>query len=453
MARWIRTPVPMIEDLSRRYGDCFTLRFPFQPPFVMFSHPHAIRDLFTGDPDVLHAGEANVILKSVLGANSLLLMDGERHLRERRLMMPPFHGERMRAYLTIMRDLADQTIDRWPLGRPFPIHTEMQNITLDVILRTVFGFDEGAALDRMRERLVRFTTLGTSKLGTSLFLLMPPRYARQIGEWGVDPIDIGPWKLDVSRLVPWRELARARREMDAEIYRMLADRRAQGGGEGREDVLSMLLQTRDENGRGMTDDELRDELLTLMIAGHETSATSLAWAVHRLTQHPEVVAQVADERRRVVGAGRLESEHLPKLDYLDAVIKETMRLTPIVALVGRKLKRPMRIGGHDLPAGVVAIAGIYLTHHRPDIYPDPERFDPARFVGKKPDPYEFFPFGGGVRRCLGMAFAQYEMKIVLAEIVGRVTLRAAPGEKVRIVRRGVTFAPSAGVPVIAEARA
>ncbi len=449
--RWLRDPGAMLEACARRYGDCFTLRLWNQPPWVVFSDPEGIKDIFTGDPALLHAGEANEVLKSVLGENSLLLMDGERHLRERRLMMPPFHGERMRAYGETMRDVADRAIDSWPIGKPFAIHAEMQRITLEVILRTVFGLGAGPRLERMRALLVRYTALGTSRLGTALLLLMPPRYARRIGDLAMDPVRLGPFALDLSRLLPWRELLQVGREVDALIYEELAERRARASAAG-DDVLTMLMAARDEAGQPMSDVELRDELLTLLLAGHETSATSLAWAIHRILEHPEVLRALGEERDRVTGPGPLDVDQIGNLAYLDATLKETMRTRPIISIVARKLKGPMRIGGRDLPAGVVAIACIHLAHQRAASWPDPERFDPARFLGKKPEPYEFFPFGGGTRRCVGMAFALYEMKIVLAQVLRRVRLRAAPGSRVRIERRGITLAPSGGVPVILDAR-
>jgi len=215
----------------------------------------------------------------------------------------------------------------------------------------------------------------------------------------------------------------------------------------------MLIAARDEDGRAMSDDELRDEMLTLLVAGHETTATALAWTIHRILSHADVRARLLGELRDVTGGDPVATEHIAKLEYLDATIKETMRLDPIISDVGRVLARPTRIGGWDLPAGVAACPAIYLTHRRPDLWPDPLRFDPTRFLGRRPNPYEFFPFGGGVRRCLGMAFALFEMKVVLAEVLSRVVLHAAPGYRARLVMRSLTFAPSEGVPVVVERRA
>ena len=450
MLRWLRTPLPALEAAVRRHGEPFTMRFPMAPPFVVFTDPAAVRDLFTGDPDELRAGEANVILRAVLGEHSLLLLDGERHLRERKLMLPPFHGERMRAYGDAMRDTTLRAMAGWPRGRAFPIHPEMQAITLEVILRTVFGIEESASLARMRDVLVRWTEQGASPLGTALLLAVPAVHAHRLRALAQARLRLGPLELAIGRLAPWSPMVRAREEVERLLLGEIAARR-RAGGRGA-DVLSMLLEARDEAGAAMTDQELHDEMLTLLIAGHETSATTLAWTVHHLTRNPPAMAKVRAELDAVVGEGPVTPDHVGRLEWLDASIKETLRLTPIIPMVARRLARPARIGGHDLPEGVVALASIYLTHRRPELWPDPERFDPARFIGRRIDPYHYYPFGGGTRRCLGMAFASFEMKIVLATILSRVELARAPGAEVRLVRRGITFAPSGGMPVVATAR-
>jgi cytochrome P450 len=434
MLHWIRRPLPFMEDCARAYGDCFTIGFPSipgsparsrRPTFVFFSDPEAIREIFTGDGDGLRAGEANAFLEPLLGEHSLLLLDGARHLRERRMMQPPFHGERMQAYGEVMRDITAAVVDGWPVGRPFPIHREMQRITLEVILRTVFGVDEGPRLVRLRDLLTTLLEQGTKPYALLL------------------QVDLGPWS-------PWGRLMRIGREVDEMLFAEIARRRA-GRSNGRTDVLSMLVEARDEQGQPMTDQELRDEMFTLLVAGHETTATSLAWAFHRLLANPGTLERAREELGRVTGGRPLEPSRVASLEYLDAVAKETLRLNPILPVVGRRLAAPMRIGGRELPAGVLATPCIYLAHRRPDIWPHPARFDPDRFIGLRPSPYAFLPFGGGIRRCLGMAFALYEMKVVLAEVLRRVTLRAAPGHQVRVVRRSITLAPSAGMPVVVDA--
>jgi len=447
MARWIRAPIPFMHDCARKYGDTFTLRFPRMPPLVLFSDPAAIKDIFTTDPDDAHAGEANLILRSILGENSLLLLDGKRHLRERKMMMPPFHGERMREYGEAMREATVRRIEAWPRGKPFAIHGEMQAVTLEVILKTVFGL-EGAEMARMRTILTRFVDLGTSPLGTLLLLLLPPDMTEKL--LVTDSIDIRGRHVDVSRLLPWTPLVRAGRDVDESLYAELRRRRSSTETAQRNDVLSMLLSARDEQGNPMSDEELRDEMMTLLLAGHETTATTLAWTVHFISRHPDVHAKIVAEIERVRGDRPLEVDDVGKLEFLDATIKESMRLMPIISLVGRRLKKPLHIGAYDLDTGVGAVGCIHLTHQNPAVWSDPQRFDPQRFVGLKPSAYEWFPFGGGTRRCIGMAFAMYEMRIVLAEIFARTRLRAVDAGEVVPVRRGITLAPKGGVRVIAE---
>ncbi len=410
-------PARFFSTCSERFGEVFTVRMPVAPStVVMFTNPEAIRQIFAGDENELRGGESSVALRPLLGASSILALDGARHERQRRLMMPPFHGERMLAYGETMCAIADHAIQRWPIGRPFPIHREMQAIALEVILRTVFGA-EGTRLDALRILLQRF-----ARLATNLLWLWPPLQ-----------VDLGP-------LSPWGRLVRVRRELDAFLFAEFARRRAESIA-GRDDVLSLLLVARDEDGEPMSDAELRDQMMTLLFAGHETTATALAFAFHNVLRHPEVL----DRLRAELAQGKPE--------YVEATAKETLRLNPIVSEVGRVLSRPMRIGGWDLPAGVAAAPCIYLTHRRPDLWPEPERFDPERFVGRRTSPYEFFPFGGGVRRCLGMAFALYEMKIVLAQVLSRVELRLATGYRMQPVRRSITLAPSRGMPVVVARRA
>jgi cytochrome P450/predicted unusual protein kinase regulating ubiquinone biosynthesis (AarF/ABC1/UbiB family) len=426
--RWVQWPVPFLEECARRWGDSFTLRLPGGPPIVLFSDPEAIRQIFTGHEDELRAGEANVRLEPLLGRHSLLLLDGAEHLHERRLLQPPFHGERMQAYGEVMRAVVDRAIDAWPVGRPFPIQPEMQGITLDVILRTVFGLGEGAALAPLRARLAELLALAAS-----------PEALLAASQNG-------------NPRSPGARLLALRAEVDDLLYAEIRARRAAGGA-GRDDVLSLLLEARDEAGEPMTDVELRDELITLLVAGHETTATALAWAVHRILESPAVLERLRAELGAAAKAGRPTAAELARLEYLDATVRETLRLNPIIPLVGRRLARPMRIGGRDLPAGVVAAPCIYLAHRRPERWPEPERFRPERFLDARPGPYEFLPFGGGVRRCLGMAFALYEMKIVLGEVLSRAALQPAPGYAVRLVRRNITLAPSGGVPVVLTERA
>jgi cytochrome P450 len=307
----------------------------------------------------------------------------------------------------------------------------MQTITLEVILRAVFGVDDGPQLGRLRQHIVDMLALFDSLTGALFF--------------------IPALRLELGGRSPWGRFVHARREFAAIIRGEVARRRAEGTA-GRTDVLSMLLEARDEQGAPMSEESLADEMFTLLGAGHETTASALAWVLYHVLRRPDVVERLRAELQRVAGDGRIDPAQLSRLEYLDAVIKESARLTPVATNVNRLLAAPMRIGGLDLPAGVSVSAAIYLIHHRADIWRDPERFDPDRFIGARPSPYTFFPFGGGVRRCLGAAFATYEMKVVLAQILARTDLRIAPGYRVRSVLRAVTVAPSRGMPVVMDRR-
>lgn len=425
IVRWIRWPLPYLRDARAVYGDTFTIRFPQTPPLVVFSHPDAIKEIFTGDPETMHAGEANMVLEPIMGPRSLLMLDGQEHLRERRLMLPPFHGERMHAYGTTMREITLAIAKRIPEGRPVRFHDLTQELTLDVILRTVFGVADGERAHGLRDALRMLLDFGSSPL-----LLFP-----------MIQIDLGPRS-------PWGRMKRLLADVDRLIYAQIRARRAERGERSRDDVLAMLVDARHEDGTAMTDAELRDEMVTLLVAGHETTATTLAWMFHELAQHPSAQAAAHAEVKRIAPDGLVPPERIGELVYLDAVAKETLRLDPVIPFVGRVLAKPARIGGIDLPAGVAVAPSIWLAHRRAAEFPHPDRFDPQRFIGAKASPYTWLPFGGGVRRCLGMAFAMYEIKMVAATLLAQFSVRPAPGSPIEVVRRAITFAPSAGAPLI-----
>ena len=427
--QFVLRPTGFVDDCRRRYGDPFTLRVPVSGSVVLFSHPDAVREIFTGDADALRAGEANTILGPILGGSSLLLLDGPRHLRERRMMLPSFHGERMLAYGAVMRDVTAAAIAHWPTGQPFPVLTETQAITLDVIVRTVFGVTDPARAAHLTDRLRRFVAIAVN-----------PLYL-----WPRLQLDLGPWS-------PWGRFVRLRGEIDALLDAEIAAHRS-AGDPAADDVLALLLEARDEDGKPMADADLRDQLVTLLMAGHETTATALAWTLHRILTEPGVEQRLRDELTAVTGGRPVEPADVARLEYLDGVVKETLRLNPVIPDVMRILTAPTRIGGLDLPAGIGVAPNIHAAHRRPDVWPDPERFDPERFIGTRPNPYAFFPFGGGVRRCLGMAFALYEMKMVLATVLARAEIALAPGYGIRVVRRNVTWAPSEGMPIVLTRRA
>jgi len=411
-ARFLLRGPRFLEDCWERYGPVFTIRLNTGRTVVIAGDPTIAKEVFQGGGDDLHAGAGNVILKPILGARSVLLLDGPEHLRQRRLLLPPFHGERMRAYAETMREVAERHVSAWPVGRPFSVHPTMQDVTLEIILRTVFGVDEPARIERLAEPMKRL--LNSTDQPLRLLLLQLTRSA------GAKPRS--PWGRVFALLAPVDEL----------IHEQIAERRADD--EARDDILSLLLEARDEDGNGLTDAELRDELMTLLLAGHETTATALAWTVERLVRTPRVLKHLYKE----VEAGE-------STDYLDATIKEALRLRPVVPGVIRQLQRPLTIGGMELPAGVNVAPSIYLIHRRPDVYPDPHAFRPERFLGDEtPSTYEWLPFGGGIRRCLGASFALYEMRIVLETIMRRATLETTDEASEPVKRRFVTFTPRDG---------
>jgi cytochrome P450 family 135 len=410
MAEWILRPVPFIERCRARYGDFFTVRFAIGN-IVWICDPDVIKRVFTGDPDVLHAGEGNAPpLEPIMGPNSVLLLDEPEHMRQRKLMLPSFHGERMQRYGELMREITDSDIEGWPVGTPFPLRIHTQAITLEIIMRAVFGVDDAARLGRLRDALSPLLDLGTHQL--AMVAIAFPVMRRTAGK----------------RV--WERFMRLRAEADELIYDEIRRRRDDPSTPDRDDVLSILLQARDEQGAALTDAELRDELMTLLVAGHETTATAIAWAFDLLLHNPDKLARLKDE----LVAGKSE--------YLEAVIKETLRIRPVVPGVVRKLTAPLELRGYELPAGTRVAPNIYLTHMNPDVYPEPKRFEPERFLDNGADTYSWIPFGGGIRRCLGASFAMYEMRIVIPTILERVEIEAA-GSSEHIRRRAITFAPHA----------
>jgi cytochrome P450 len=405
-AIWSRQARRMLFACQDRYGDVFRLKIAYEGTWVILADPEAVKQVFTGDPRVFHAGEGNQILAPVLGRNSILVLDEKPHMSQRRLLLPPFHGERMQAYGETMAEIAAAEIESWPSGTPYELRPRMQAITLDIILRTVFGVRAGEAFAELRAALRDFLDLTTNPRLLLPLLLVGPGRVRSLGAFR-------------------RRIER----VDRLIYREIAQRRRSGDLEQRDDILSLLVAARHEDGSQMRDEEMRDELLTLLVAGHETTATSLAWAVERLSRHPEKLERLRGE----VEAG---SE-----DYLTATIQETLRLRPVISIVIRRLTEPVEIGGYELPAGVSVTPSIYLMHRNPEIYPDPEAFKPERFLDNPPGTYTWIPFGGGVRRCLGASFAQFEMAVVLRELVKRREIHPANPQSERVFRRAITETP------------
>ena len=415
---WLKKPTWFLDRCSQAYGDVFTMRLPLGMNMVHIARPELVKAVFGGDNDVLRAGEANAtILEPLVGPHSVLVLDGAEHLRQRKLILPAFHGDRMRAWEAAVRDITRAEIDRWPIGKPFALRASMQSITLDVIVRVVFGVDESARRDELRRHI-----LAIAALGRNPFLLFATRDRK-----------LGPH-------APWARFIRARDALDKALIAEIRQRRDAPDLEQRSDVLSQLLLARDDEGRAMTDDEVRDELVTLLFAGHETTATSLAWAFDLLLHHPRALSRLVAE----LDKGGSE--------YLDATITETLRVRPVIALVDRHARQPVRVGGHTIPAGAMACPNIYLAQRRTDLYQDPAAFRPDRFVGQTPPAFGWFPFGGGIRRCLGASFATFEMRIVLPEVLLAVTLRPASPRPARIRREAVTFVPHDGARCVVTVR-
>ncbi len=404
-----------LEACRRRYGDAVTLQTLFDDRFVMVFDPELVKQVFQGSGHQLHAGEANALLGPILGERSVLLLDGAEHLRHRRLMLPSFHGRRMLAYVETMRARADEQIDGWPLDEPFALLPSMQSLTLGVILQTVFGYQPGAAQDELRGRLRAMI----EPLSRPRGLVMIRAVLRGRGQPKAA-----------------REFEQRKRAVDEVLYAEIARRRDQPDLADRDDVFSALLLAEDEQGAKLTDREIRDELLTLLLAGHETTATGLAWTFDLLLHDARVYAR-ARER---------------EAEYLDALVKEALRIRPVIPGVGRVVRdQPFALNGYEVPPGMEINPSIRTIHRRADLYPSPARLMPERFLGPDtPDTYTWVPFGGGTRRCLGAAFALTEMRVVLDRVLERCALAPADAKLAKTQFRVITLAPKGGVRVLQQ---
>ncbi|BAC91005.1 cytochrome P450 [Gloeobacter violaceus] len=422
LLQWIGRPTDYLERTARRYGDPFTMRLGLHSPVtgVFFSSPEAFQQLFNTEPGLFDSGGANAssTFNLLFGTNSLILLDGERHQQQRRLLTPPFHGERMRSYGELIRTLAEQVTARWNLGTPFQARRSMQRISLGVILKAVFGLHDGTRYLRVCRLLGNLIDASASPLLFGLRLIFPQ--------------DAGP-------MSPMGQLKAQIDAIDELLYAEIRERRERPDPRA-DDILSLLMAARDEAGQGMGDVELRDELMTLLVAGHETTATAMAWALYWIHRLPQVRERLLAELDSL--GSDPDPEAIARLPYLGAVCSETLRIYPVAMVAfARVPRRPVRILDREYPAGTFLIPNIYLAHRRPEAYPDPERFRPERFLERTFSPYEFVPFGGGSRRCIGVAFALYEMKLVLATVLSRVELRLADPRPRLPVRRGLTLAP------------
>jgi cytochrome P450 len=411
-------PIAFMDSARARFGDAFSVRFlGFERPMVMLSSPESLRALYAGRDHGLPPGRT-FALRPLLGARSVLLLEGREHLDRRRLMLPAFHGERMRGYSQVVREATERELSRWPAGRPFALHPSMQAITLDVILRAVFGVAEGPRAGELRARLRRLLER-TAAPGLQFGAVI----ARRAGRAG-----------------PLAAIAADRREVDELLLRQIARRRAAAGAGEPQDVLGELMAARFADGSAMDDAELCDQLVTLLVAGHETTATALAWAFDLLLHHPGALERLREE----LEAGEDDR-------YLRAVVSEALRLRPVVPLAGRRLGSELRAEGLELPAGTDVTPAIWLANTAPETYPAPLAFRPERFLDDPPATYSWIPFGGGSRRCLGAAFAELEMRVVLATVLRSRRLTAADARPERVARRNVTLAPRHGTRVVVPA--
>ena len=409
--RFWRRPLDTLLAWQRRYGNVFTVRLPIFGTGVYVAEPEAIKELFTGDQSDLHAGEANAPLAPVLGDRSVLVLDGPEHLRQRKLLLPPFQGSAVKSFRGVIREVAEREVDGWSVGSRFPVRERMRALTFEVICRAVFGVTDAARVERLRSALLSVID--------SAWAFYFPR----------------PLRRDLGRLSPWGVMTRRLARADALLYEEIALRREVPDLDERSDVLSLLLRARDEAGEPMGDVELRDELMTMLAAGHETTATGLAFAFDLLLHNPPVL-------ERLQAAIAAEED-----EYVDAVATETLRLRPVIDAAERMLKESRVVAGWELPAGVRVYPAIALVHHRGDLYPNPEQFRPERFLDGRTESYTWLPFGGGIRRCIGAALAQAEMSEVLRVTLSRVELAAVRPEPDPVVLKAITMAPQHDVPI------
>ncbi|MFL5869586.1 MAG: cytochrome P450 [Solirubrobacterales bacterium] len=407
-ARFVVRPIGFFERYRRELGETFAARLLGPGDVVFVSDPDSVKRLFGADRINTIAPGRNIVLRPLLGPQSLLLQEGDEHLRRRKLMLPPFHGERMRAYESVIAEVTADEVARWPTGTVFALHPSMQAITLEVILRVVFGVADAERRAELRDGLVAI--LAESASPAAVGLTIPP----------------------LRRLPHYRDFDRLVDRTDELLAAEIAERRADPDLSERDDILSMLVAARFDDGSAMSESELRDQLMTLLLAGHETTATGLAWAFDLLLHHSWALDRLTAE---------LESG---QSEYLEAVVEESLRIRPVVPMTGRLLREPATLGGYRLDAGTVILVAIYMTHTNPQIHPEPFAFRPERFLDDDPETYSWVPFGGGTRRCIGAAFAEMEMRVVLRTVLGSARLTAADPRLEQPVRRNVTLSPRNG---------
>ncbi len=418
MLQWVLRPVSFLEECSKQYGDPFQANFGYGP-IVFFSDPQAVEAILTLDPKLFDSSRGNLPLLPVVGGRSVLLLEGEEHRQRRRLLLPPFHGERMRGYAEVIVAATEEVIGRWKPDQPIIVRSALQEITLRVIIQAIFGVGKEQETQVLMGLIEELLELTRSPWVTSTFFLPKLR-------------------INLGSTSPWGRFLRKRSELDRYIYALIDERRRESAHE-RTDILSLLMATQDEQGQHLKDNELRDELMTLLLAGHETSATALEWALYSLHTHFASLKNLRAELER----GSSDPTEIARLPYLNAVYQETLRICSLTIIPMLRLtKSALSLAGHEIAPGTRLAACIYLTHQRPEIYPEPWHFRPERFLERQYSSYEFYPFGGGNRRCIGMAFAQFEIKLILATILKHFKLRLQSASGARPIRKGATLAPS-----------
>ncbi|MBV8967902.1 MAG: cytochrome P450 [Verrucomicrobia bacterium] len=419
---WIGTPFALMRECRQRYGESFVLAIGQKIPQVVFvSSPKALELILANDDDDIFdaPGELNAAVLPLLGAESVIGLSGERHRRARQLLMPPLHGERMRSYGQLIQEITDEVMSEQGVGKAFSVRKSAQRISLRVILQAVFGLRQGPRYQQLEMLLSTMLDRMGNPFSAS-FLFLPQLQ-----------LDFGPQS-------PWGRFIRSRQQIDELLYAEIADRRSQTPGD---DILSLLLSARDETGAPLSDLELRDELMTLLVAGHETTATAITWALYWIHKLPAVREKLINELQSL--GDSTDPNAIFRLPYLTAVCSETIRIYPVGILTFPRItKRSVELDGVTLEPGTPVIGSIYLAHRREQVFPDPENFRPERFLERRYSPYEFLPFGGGSRRCIGMAFAQFEMKLVVARMLSGFELALPDNRAVRLVRRGITSGPS-----------
>lgn len=425
---WIAKPDQYMDLAFKQAPDMFIAEVAGADAYVYVNHPEAMRQIVTSDRQNFFAsGKDNQLLKPLVGENSLLLIEGNPHRKRRKLLLPPFHGERMQVYGQLICDLTRNIIDQLQPNQTFEARQVSQKVSLQVILEAVYGLQDSNRAQELKQRITKLTNIFESTLASALLFF--PWVQKDFGVWS-----------------PWGNFLRQQKAIDALIDQELATRRTQNISD-RQDILSLMMSARDETGEALSDSELRDELMTLMLAGHETTASAIAWSLYWVHRYPKIKAKLEAE---IVSLGKdPDPMEIAKLPYLDAVCKETLRIYPIAMLTfPRVVQKPMELMGYKLEVGQILMGCIYLLHQREEVYPEPTKFKPERFLEREFSAYEFFPFGGGKRRCIGEALAQLEMKLVLATIISHYELELVSQKPETPARRGVTLAPKTGVRMI-----